>query len=114
MPYIELKTTAKVSDSQADSIKTAFGKAIECFPGKTERWLMVSIEGDKKMWFAGDNGSDSAMVDVSLLGNVDASASEKMTAKLCRIIEEELGVSQDRTYVKYSGYANWGWNGSNF
>ncbi len=114
MPYIELKTTANISGEKAEALKTAFGKAIECFPGKTERWLMVAVEGDKKMWFGGDNSTDSAMVDVSLLGNVDASASEKMTEKLCRIIENELGISQDRTYVKYSGYQNWGFNGSNF
>ncbi len=114
MPYIELKTTATVSAEKAEKLKAELGKAIECFPGKTERWLMLSVEGDKKMWFGGDNSSDSAMVDVCLLGNVDASASEKMTAKICRIIEDELAIAQNRTYIKYSGYQNWGFNGSNF
>ena len=27
---------------------------------------------------------------------------------------KELGIPQDRTYVRYSAHENWGWNGSNF
>ena len=114
MPYIKLSTTAKVDEAKADALKKAFGKAIECFPGKTEQWLMVNIEDGQKMWFRGDNAADAAMVDVDLLGSVSPSASEKMTAKLCAVLEAELGISPARTYVKYTGYSDWGWNGSNF
>ena len=109
MPYIKLTTTAKVDEPKAAALKAAFGKAIECFPGKSEAWLMVAIESEQKMWFRGDNGADTAMVDVDLLGAVSAPASEKMTAKLCDILERELGVKPERTYVKYTGYADWGW-----
>ncbi len=114
MPYIKLTTTAKVDDAKAAALKAAFGKAIENFPGKTEQWLMVAIEDGKKMWFRGDDSADTAMVDVDLLGAVAAPASESMTDALCGILERELGISPARTYVKYTGYANWGWNGSNF
>ena len=114
MPYIDLKTTVNMDKKQEDCVKTEFGKAIECFPGKTERWLMVSIESGKKLWFGGDDSADSAMIDVSLLGNVDKAASEKMTAELCSIMASQLGIAPDRVYVKYSGFADWGWNGGNF
>lgn len=114
MPYIELKTTAAVSESKAESLKAAFGKAIECFPGKTESWLMVNVEDSKKMWFKGDNSRDCAMVCVDLLGSVSSTASEKMTAKLCEVLSSELSISPDRVYVKYSGFSDWGWNGGNF
>ncbi len=114
MPYIELKTTATVSDSKAQNLKAAFGKAIECFPGKTESWLMVNIEDQKKMWFKGDNSRGCAMVSVDLLGSVSSSASEKMTARLCEVLSSELSLSPDRVYVKYSGFSDWGWNGGNF
>ncbi|MBQ1519226.1 MAG: hypothetical protein IIZ53_05155, partial [Ruminococcus sp.] len=30
------------------------------------------------------------------------------------ILTDQLGISSDRIYVKYSEVANWGWNGSNF
>ena len=114
MPYIKLTTTAKIDAAKADALKTKFGKAIENFPGKTENWLMVGIEDDRKMWFRGDASADTAMVDVELLGSVSAPASERMTAALCGILREELGIAPDRVYVKYTGYTDWGWNGSNF
>ena len=114
MPYINLKTTKTVSPEKCEAIKTAFGKAIESFPGKTEAWLMVGIEDGVKLWFKGDASSDSAIVDVDLLGQVNADASEKMTKVVCDILENELGISPDRIYVKYTGYKDWGWNGQNF
>ena len=114
MPYIKLTTTAGVDEAKAQTLKAAFGKAIESFPGKTEQWLMVAVEGGKSMWFRGDNSADTAMVEVDLLGSISRPASEKMTAALCDILERELGIAPSRTYVKYTGYADWGWNGANF
>jgi hypothetical protein len=75
---------------------------------------MVGIEDNAKLWFRGDNSSDSAIVDVELLGSVNSAASEKMTIAICDILENELGISPDRVYVKYSGYNDWGWNKANF
>lgn len=114
MPYINLKTTKNVSADACEKVKSAFGKAIECFPGKSEAYLMVGIEGGAKLWFRGDASQDSAIVDVELLGAVNSEASEKMTAEICNILEDELGISPERVYVKYSGYADWGWNKRNF
>ena len=114
MPYIKLTTTAKVNDEKCAAIKAKFGKAIESFRGKNESWLMVAVDDNKRMWFRGDDSADSAMVDVELLGSVSADDSEKMTACVCDILGEELGIPGERIYVKYTGYNNWGWNGSNF
>lgn len=114
MPYINLKTTKKLTAENCDALKTAFGKAIECFPGKTEAWLMVGIEDGIRLWFKGDNSEDSAIVDVELLGSVSPEGSEKMTKEVCKILSNELGISPDRIYVKYKGYADWGWNNMNF
>ena len=114
MPYINLKTTMKVTDEKAEVLKSKFGKAIESFPGKTEAWLMVGIEDNQKLWFKGDNSEDSAIVDVDLLGGVSKEGSLKMTCTVCDILEEVLGISPARVYVKYMGYADWGWNNTNF
>ena len=114
MPYINLKTTANVSDEKSEILKAKFGKAVESFPGKTEAWLMVGIEDNQKLWFKGDNSQDSAIVDVDLLGGVSKDGALKMTSAVCDILEEELGISPSRVYVKYMGYADWGWNNTNF
>ncbi len=114
MPYINLKTTKKMSADQCTRVKAAFGKAIECFPGKSEAYLMVGIEDGVKLWFRGDNSTDTAIVDVELLGAVNSEASEVMTKAVCDLLQAELGIAPDRVYVKYTGYKDWGWNGHNF
>ena len=78
MPYINLKTTKKVSNEKCEAIKTAFGKAIETFPGKTEAWLMVGIDDGARLWFKGDASSDGAIVDVELLGTTTNEYAEKI------------------------------------
>ena len=55
-----------------------------------------------------------AYVEVKVLGSVDSGASSKMTAKVCEILDKELGIPGDAIYVSYFGTSNWGWNGSNF
>jgi len=41
-------------------------------------------------------------------------ASSKMTARVCEILQAQLGIPGDSVYVSYFGTSNWGWNGSNF
>ncbi len=114
MPYISVKTTKFVSSKKDDILKTKLGKAIECFPGKTEAWLMVSIEDETKMWFKGDNSADSAMIDVCIFGAAKTDAYDRMTKAVTDIVSEELEISPDKIYIKYSEYDRWGWNGNNF
>lgn len=113
MPYIRTTTNVTITPEQAESLKAKFGKAIESFPGKSEAWLMVSFEGDKQMYFKGAD-VPCAMVEISLYGDVNAAASDKMTAAVTEILGNELNIAPGFVYVKYDGIHNWGWNGGNF
>lgn len=114
MPYIEAKLTSKLSDEKINELKSAFGKAIECIPGKSENWLMVNIEDGKKMFFKGDASKDTAFISVSIFGSASASAYENLTTEICSVISSVTGISPDRTYVTYSEFDKWGWNNMNF
>lgn len=113
MPYIKATISTPVSQKQAEEFKTDMGAAISVFPGKSERWLMVNVEGEGNLWLAGKNDLPAAMVEVSLFGDVDAAAADKMTALICDSLTHHLNISPDRTYVKYTAVKNWGWNGGN-
>ncbi len=113
MPFISTKTSVSVSDAKREEIKKLFGKAIEIFPGKSERWLMLSFEDNIKMYFAGSDAS-AAFVEVMLLGKGSSTSFDKMTAEVCKIISGTLEIPQDRIYVKYEECDHWGWNGGNF
>ena len=114
MPYIEAKLSCKLTDEKNECLKSGFGKAIECIPGKNESWLMVNIEDEKKMFFKGNCNGDSAYISVSIFGKSNAKAYADLTQEICELISSTTGISPDRTYVTYHELDKWGWNGSNF
>lgn len=114
MPYIDLKTTAKVTKEKEIALKAAFGKAIELIPGKSERWLMVKLEDGCKMFLAGDNKDEIAMVEIDIFGSTTNAAYDALTEKVCTVLNDELSIKKDKIYVKYREVDHWGWNGENF
>lgn len=109
MPFIEVKTNQKIDKD----IKSQLGKAITAIPGKSEAWLMVSLEGEKEMYFKGSY-EPCAMFDVSIFGSASDEAYDDLTKRLCQLSEKYLSVSPDRTYVKYTEIDHWGYNNFNF
>ena len=114
MPCIQTTTSVKVSDAQKKDLEARFGKAIEVFPGKTERWLMTTLVDSVPVCMAGDGDTPAAFVEVSLLGKSDRAHFERMTAVICDILQDVLSLDPARVYVKYTEVDHWGWNGGNF
>ena len=114
MPCIQITASVGIDDNQKNQLKARFGKAIEIFPGKSERWLMLVTEGGKSVSLAGDDVTPAAWVELSLVGKSDRAHFERMTAETCAILEEVLAIRPDRVYVKYEEVTHWGWNGGNF
>ena len=113
MPYINLKTSVSLDEKLEDALKAALGKAITTIPGKTENWLMVELEGDRKLWLGGKK-RPLAMIDVKIFGHADQSDFNAMTGELCDVCQRILGIKPDGVYVTYAEVENWGWNGENF
>ena len=114
MPYIDLKTTAKISAENEETLRKEFGKIITLIPGKTEAWLMLNFEDKCRMAFKGNADSDSAIVSVDLLGGASEKAYADMTHAICTTVSYVLGVPFNRVYVKYAEVGHWGYNGFNF
>ena len=113
MPMIDSKITVPVPEEKKDILKAEFGKAISVL-GKSESYLMLGFEDNYSLYFGGKKLEKGAFVSVQLLGEVNPKDSEKMTAKICGILEKELGIPGDKVYITYSGFKNWGWNCGNF
>lgn len=112
MPFIEVKTNQDLSATKK-IIKSELGSAITAIPGKTESWLMVEITDKKDMWFKGSD-EPCAMFEIAIFGKASDSAYDDLTKRICEISEKQLGVSPDRTYVKYTEIDHWGYNNFNF
>ena len=115
MPVIHTHVSVSTTPEQRDALKAAYGKAISAVPGKSEHWLMCPFEDNMPIYFAGDNTKPAAYVEVNVFGSsVPGSAWEKLTEQIMAALESELGVPQDRTYIRYTATTDWGWNGGNF
>lgn len=113
MPFIDSKVTTKLTQDKEESIKKKLGQAIGIM-GKSENYLMLGFEDQYELYMGGKKLEQGAFISVRVLGQVDAGASDRMTAELCKIYQEELGIPGQNIYVAYFGTPNWGWNGSNF
>lgn len=114
MPCIETKVNVEITKEKEEILKNKFGKAISILPGKSESWLMLSFEDKCRLYFKGTDKPGIAYVEVKIFGKADAQSYERLTAEITKILNEELGISPSRIYVKYEEVENWGWNGSNF
>ena len=103
MPFINSKVSVPLTDSEKETLKGKLGQAISLIPGKSESWLMVGFEDNYSLYFK-----------VKIFGGTTDEAYDKLTARLCQIYEEVLGIPQDKIYIKYEEVEHWGWNGANF
>jgi phenylpyruvate tautomerase PptA (4-oxalocrotonate tautomerase family) len=114
MPFINTRINRPLSPEKEELLKTRLGEAISTFPGKSEQWLMLGFEDNARLWFRGEKDFPMAFVEVELLGEAADAVCEKMTARICEILSDVLGISPDAVYVKYVFIKSWGWNGQNF
>lgn len=114
MPFIGSKVTVKISKENKEIIKRRLGEAIELVPGKSERFLMLGFEEEYSLFFSGEELEKGAFIEVKIFGKASKESYDKLTAAICLIYEEELGIPQNKIYVKYEEIENWGWNGNNF
>ena len=109
MPFINAKFSSAVSPEKETEIKSALGEAITLL-GKPERYLMVQIEDNCRLYFGGKNDDPIAFFDVSLLHSAPRSSYEALTARLCEIAKEKMGVDGSNVYVKFEETENWGYD----
>ncbi len=114
MPFIETKTTVKISAEQESTLRAELGDAIELIAGKSEEWLMLNFVAECRMAFRGTTTPDIALIDVQLLGKAKDGEYDKLTERICEIVNRVLSVPRNRIYVKYTEFEHWGYNGMNF
>ncbi|MBQ6337076.1 MAG: hypothetical protein IJI50_07585 [Ruminococcus sp.] len=109
MPYINAKFTGTVTPEKETEIKSALGEAITLL-GKPERYLMVEIEDNRRLYFGGKNDQPVAFFDVSLLHSAPRASYEKLTARLCEVAKDTMNVDGGNVYVKFEETENWGYD----
>ncbi|MDF7640222.1 phenylpyruvate tautomerase MIF-related protein [Bifidobacterium sp. ESL0784] len=117
MPVIHTHVSVSTTQAQREALKAAYGKAITAVPGKTESWLMCPFEDNMPIYFGGSDDKPAAYVEVNVMGepgSVDRTVWESMSKQIMTALHDELGMPEDRTYIRYTATGDWGWNGGNF
>lgn len=114
MPYLKLKTNAPINTIQSPKLLTELSKLMAEETGKPERYVLVEMEENKAMLFAGTN-EPLAYLECKSIG-LSTKQATSISAAISKALKDHLHINGDRVYVEFSNCPGeyWGWNGSTF
>ncbi len=114
MPYLKLQTNRQFDHATKSEIMQKLSSGVSEALGKSENYVMIVLESEKPMIFAGNN-SPAAFLELKSLG-LPEDQTPQFSATLCELVEQAVGVSKDRIYIEFAGPARhmWGWNSKTF
>lgn len=112
MPVLNIRTNVKIENktSLAESASTTTANLL----GKPETYVMINIEDDQCLMFAGNN-APCALLSLKSLG-----LAENLTASfsnvLCEFINTHCAIDKSRIYIEFINPERhmWGWDGRTF
>ena len=114
MPYLLIQTNLTLDQQQSKSLLEKTSKTVANILGKPESYVMVAIQSETPMFFAG-NDQPLAYLQLKSLGLPESSTPE-FSQTLCGLVNSELDISTDRVYIEFSSPERhlWGWNNKTF
>ncbi len=114
MPVLKIQTNAEIpEDIETRLLQNASAQVAEML-GKPERYVMVFIETNPHMLFAGDN-APMAYLELKSIG-LPGDRTGEFSDRLCNLIAEQLLIPMDRIYIEFAMAERhmWGWSGGTF
>jgi phenylpyruvate tautomerase len=114
MPLLKIQTNVNVPDSKRDALLKKVSRTVAQQLGKPEQYMMVSLEAERSMVFAGTS-EPAVFMDLRAIG-LPAGKTGQLAALLCDLANAELGVAKERVYINFTDVPPnlWGWNGETF
>jgi phenylpyruvate tautomerase len=100
MPTLIIKTNADLAERTRAKLLGAASTAVAQLLGKPESYVMVLLEPVADMCFGGDM-APCAYLELKSLGLPEERTPE-LSAALCRLIDEQLGVPKARIYIEFA------------
>jgi len=112
MPVLQISTNVTVDDKDAMA-KQASSLVAELL-GKPESYVMICINANADMVFAGASDPCAHLVLKSL--GLPETKTKIYSEKLCTFIEQQIGVAPSRTYIEFISPERhmFGWNSGTF
>lgn len=112
MPLLTLSTNTEIADPKALALDAS--NMVAEILGKPESYVMVKIEADQALCFAG-SFEPAAHLRLKSLGLME-SETEKLSAALCGFVVDKLMIPASRTYIEFVSppRSMWGWDKRTF
>jgi len=114
MPYLKIETNVNVNPEQhAELLQRASSKVAELL-GKPESYVMISLQANVPMLFAGSN-APLAYLELKSIGLPQARTT-RISAGLTALVGDVIGVASERVYIEFADAERpmWGWKARTF
>ncbi|EGW55094.1 phenylpyruvate tautomerase MIF-related protein [Candidatus Endoriftia persephonae] len=114
MPLLKIQTNQPIEPDQRKSLLRKASAEVAALLGKPERFVMVSLEQNPEMLFAGSD-APLAYLELKSIG-LPGERTQELSDALCHLIADRLGISAERIYIEFADAQRhlWGWNGATF
>lgn len=114
MPLLKIQTNTALQNNQQSRLISKASQAVAEMLGKPERYVMVSLEHNPAMLFAGSD-QPMAYLELKSIGLPDSKTSD-FSRQLAELLTTEAGIAADRIYIEFADAPRhmWGWNSSTF
>jgi len=114
MPYLLVQTNQSIDAGQQNDLLAEASRCIAEQLGKPEQYVMVSLQHNQPMLFAG-NDAPLAYLELKSIGLPEDSTAQ-ISKALCQLIQHRLGIDTNRIYIEFSSAERhmWGWKEATF
>jgi phenylpyruvate tautomerase len=114
MPFLSIRTNTGLAGDKASTLAARASSLVAAQLGKPERYVMVSVEHNAAMQFAGSD-APLAYLELKSIGLPEAVTADTSRA-LCQLLAETAGIDPERVYIEFSDAPRkmWGWNNGTF
>jgi phenylpyruvate tautomerase len=114
MPLIRLTASVPMDAASHQLLTKRLTDIIAGITDKDEDYVMVLI--DHAAGGMGGHIGPVAFVDVRGIGGLYDAVNSRISAAVCKLLQEELAIPPDCVYLNFCSVRayNWGWNGQTF
>lgn len=114
MPLLRIQTNQLLGADALRDLPRLASQHVAALLGKPERYVMVSLEHNPAMLFAGTD-APLAYLELKSIG-LPAARTGELSKGLCELVGQQLGIAQDRIYIEFANASGnlWGWDGGTF
>ena len=112
MPYIEVNMSSTLNEQGKETLKATLGELITLIPGKTEGGLMININDNSTIYFAGEKKEKVAYINIKLYKDSEFQYKDMFAKKVFEFFKNEFGIDNNNLYLNFDTYESWGVGGS--